>query len=610
VYLPTSIIAHHDPAQQNPQGPATRHPLLIGKELVQGKPALFVCRNFACQAPVTDPAAVHTVLKNQQQGQEAPGLTGASALEGTRLSGHATPGGTAAYAVRFVNSPTAPITAAYGFTSLGSTGLTTSRIGFGGYRIDTEEPEHRDALIKALREGCNLIDTSTNYSDGDSERLVGTVLADLIRRGELKREEAIVVSKIGYVQGSNLKRAEAREKAGKPFPEMVKYGEGIWHCLHPEFLADQLALSLDRLGLETLDVCLLHNPEYFLSDATHRADLKLDREGLVRAREEFYRRLQAAFSYFETQVAAGRLLYYGVSSNTCTAEANDPEATSLSRMLAAARTAAQQAGARSYHFNVLQCPMNLYESGGFLMSNTGPDATQTLLDLAHEENMAVLVNRPLNAMPEKRGSMVRLADLPVEPAAASYESQRAKVAALEDEYRREIAPRIKDPGQGLAPADYFRWAEELDRARTKVQNLEHWEQIETQMVAPHINQALRALNQHFSGEESDRWPRWRERYLPELLMLLREMRREATAKSREIAAVIARMIDPFLPESRRCASLSQKALWVLASTPGVSCVLNGMRTPVYVKDSIEVLRWEPLPDVRRVYEALKQPGSS
>ena len=90
------------------------------------------------------------------------------------------PGGTAAYAVRFVNSPTAPITAGYAFTALGSTGLTTSRIGFGGYRIDLEEADHREALIKALREGCNLIDTSTNYGDGDSERLIGAVLAELI----------------------------------------------------------------------------------------------------------------------------------------------------------------------------------------------------------------------------------------------------------------------------------------------------------------------------------------------------------------------------------------------------------------------------------------------
>src|SRR6185295_15810937 len=112
------------------------------------------------------------------------------------------------YAVRMVGNPGNLPGATNGYTALGSTGLTTSRLGFGGYRIDSDDPEHGEALKKALREGCNLIDTSTNYTDGESERLIGTVLGDLIRKGELKREEIIVVSKIGYVQGSNLTRAE------------------------------------------------------------------------------------------------------------------------------------------------------------------------------------------------------------------------------------------------------------------------------------------------------------------------------------------------------------------------------------------------------------------
>jgi len=47
---------------------------------------------------------------------------------------------------------------------------------------------------------------------------------------------------------------------------------------------------------------------------------------------------------------------------------------------------------------------------------------------------------------------------------------------------------------------------------------------------------------------------------------------------------------------------------VLASTPGVTCVLNGMRTPAYVDDSLGILGWEPLPDVRRIYEAIKKSG--
>src|SRR5206468_9242345 len=117
------------------------------------------------------------------------------------------------------------------------------------------------------------------------------------------------------------------ERAGRPYPDMVKYGEGMWHCLHPDFLADQLTSSLDRLGLATLDVCLLHNPEYFLSEAAHRGE-----KDLTALRKAFYKRLEQSFRYFESQIAAGRLRYYGVSSNTVTADPGDPETTSLSEM--------------------------------------------------------------------------------------------------------------------------------------------------------------------------------------------------------------------------------------------------------------------------------------
>ncbi len=597
-YLPNRILAH-----QHPDGPGTRHPLLIGKGLVNGRAALYLCRNFACQAPITDSAAVTAALVGRHQQVVNEQRSGSQTLSGNRLAGHATPGGTATYATRFVNNPAAPRSAAYAYTAFGSTGLTTSRLGFGGYRIDTEDDSHREALTKALRSGCNLIDTSTNYTDGESGRLIGMVLAELIKKGELTREEVIVVSKIGYVQGQNLKRAEAREQAGNPYPEMVKYGEEIWHCLHPEFLADQLALSLDRLGLGTLDVCLLHNAEYFLSDAKQRG-----MRDLPHLRDLFYARLEAAFTYFETQVTAERIRFYGVSSNTCTADPDDPEATSLGRMLEAAQAAARRTGSSFHHFKVLQCPMNLFESGALLTPNTGLGEKQTILELTLAEGLAVLVNRPLNSIPAKGGGMVRLAELPVEPEPGSFEVHRDKLTDLEQEYLRDIAPHINNPGQGLPPEDYFRWAEELTGLRPRVQNLEHWEQIESQMIAPHVNQVLRALSHHLTGEVGDRWQVWRERYLPELVTCLRVMRREATVKSRERTAAIARLIDPMLPESARKEPLSRKALWVLTSTQGVTCVLNGMRTKAYVDDSLAVLHKAPLPDVRQIYEAMSRAG--
>jgi aryl-alcohol dehydrogenase-like predicted oxidoreductase len=591
-YLPNRVLAYRDPGQTE-----THHPLLQGKTLVNGKAALYVCRNFACGRPVTDPAEFPALLDPTQQASLSP-TSEQKVLRGILCPGHATVQGTAAYAARNIHDGNEAL--ANGFGLFGATGLTVNRLGFGTYRVGQREGEHREALRTALRRGCNLIDTSTNYMDGESEQLVGSVLRDMMRAGDLARESVIVVSKIGYVQGQNLTQAQAREKSGKPYPEMVKYGDDIWHCIHPDFLADQLTLSLDRLGLATLDVCLLHNPEYFLSHATRLGGN--EPRDLSVLRKEFYARLQRAFEYFETQVQAGRLCGYGVSSNTATSPPDDPGATSLSWMIDAAKSAATTVGTASHHFHVLQCPMNLYESGAALIKNTGTHHGSTLLEEAMRERIAVLVNRPLNAMPVQRGGVVRLADVPVPPPEAECEAQQRKVAALEEEYRSSLAPAVAHSGQGMLPADFFRWADELTRIRGQVQGLEHWEQIEQQMIAPHVNQVLRALAEAFTGTVAEQWESWRDRYVPELLALLRTLHREASEKSRLRSDELHRTLNPLLPDERRTATLSQKALWVLASTPGVTSVLNGMRTPAYVEDALHILRWPPLPDWKPVYD--------
>jgi aryl-alcohol dehydrogenase-like predicted oxidoreductase len=371
-------------------------------------------------------------------------------------------------------------------------------------------------------------------------------------------------------------------------------------------LEEQLTLSLDRLGLATLDVCLLHNPEYFLLDAKNR-NPSINAIQLEDLRQEFYRRLEQAFIYFEAQVTSGRMQYYGVSSNTCTAKPDNPDTTSLSRMLEAAQSAAQQSGQAQHHFRVLQLPMNLFEAGALLTHNTGKEQSQTVLSFAREKEIAVLVNRPLNAIPEKGESMMRLANPQAEISNTNFQAQQPKVAALEHDYKQVLGPNIPHPNKGASPLDYFNWAEELTRVRASVQNLEHWDQIESQTISPHVNRVFQILTQHFNGkkEEEKIWESWRDKYVPELVALLKVMRMEAAQKSAKKLSEIAKILDPLLPEDRHHESFSRKSLWTVASTPGVTSVLNGMRHPLYVDDSLTILQWEPLQQPRPIFEALK-----
>ena len=109
-----------------------------------------------------------------------------------------------------------------------------------------------------------------------------------------------MVTKGGYIQGQNMALAQQRN-----FPEVVEYGPGISHCIHPEFLETQIERSCRRLGRDYIDVYLLHNPEYFLEDASHRRQLT------AADHDEFYRRIREAFRYLEAKVAAGVIGWYG-----------------------------------------------------------------------------------------------------------------------------------------------------------------------------------------------------------------------------------------------------------------------------------------------------------
>jgi hypothetical protein len=250
--------------------------------------------------------------------------------------------------------------------------------------------------------------------------------------------------------------------------------------------------------------------------------------------------------------------------------------------------------------------MNLFESGAMLTPNTGPDGRRTALALAAEAGVGLLINRPLNASAGNRA--IRLVDFPTEGDGddVAPEEALARVAALEAEFRAQIASHLQAPQGGIPPADWFRWADQLRTLSGRLQGLDHWRQIEEQLIAPMVAQVVHMLDQRLPGPLGQAWQSWRDRYLPELEALLRALRVRAARESQAVSDAVAAAVNPHLPLVRQGEELSRKALWTLASTPGVSSVLLGMRHPSYVEDGMGILAWPRLPDVRPIYEAMRQ----
>lgn len=489
---------------------------------------------------------------------------------------HATPQDTKIYHTR-MSLP------AHATCLFGRTGWQVSRLGFGCYRVDAVTPAHAEALAFALRRGINLIDTSTNYGEGESEILVGQVLHKLLASGEVRRPEIIVVSKAGYVQGKNLALAQQREREGRPFPEMVKYMENCWHCLHPDFLADQLDRSLARLQLDRLDVLLLHNPEYFLSHAVKQhADLNA-------AREEYDRRLAVALAFLEKQVESGKISWYGISSNTFPSPATHPEFTSLERVWNIAAALAPQP-----HFGVVQFPFNLFEAGAVRERNQSAGA-ETVLEFAREKNLATLANRPLNAM--HSGSMMRLASFATispERAKEIFPQQIAALAAVERDFVARICPQLDFTNRLQNYDRLFDYAGQLAGGLHAFRDWAHWDYVRQYLIEAQSERALFYLRR--LSNQASLWQMWEAEFRPALHAVLTTLTQRHSANVAEDSQKIAAELDLLAPALATTPALSQKALRVLLQTEGLHAILLGMRRRAYVEDGLQGLCAEPIPN--------------
>ena len=484
------------------------------------------------------------------------------------ISGHATPEGTQSLAQAFPRLT---------FNRLGKSGLLASAVGFGCYRVNAGVTAHANALKKALAEGVNLIDTSANYADGGSEQLVGEVLDELIGSSRMSRDQVVIVSKGGYLQGNNYTLSQQRKKDGNPFEEVVEYAEGLEHCIHPGFLDDQIDRSLKRLGLETLDGYLLHNPEYYLGWAHKQG---VDRE---RADQEYYRRIEQAFRYLEEAVQRGRIRFYGISSNTFPAPTNDPEFTALKRVWEIAESIG-----RDHHFRVIQLPFNLFETGAAVEKNQ-PDQ-KTVLDLAREKGLGVLVNRPLNAFTGKR--MVRLASIEVRSRMDYAEIIQSIKDLAQSETRlwRKILPDMESVPGGLRVRIKQQgcFADTLKHHWRTFGSYERWREARDGIFLPRIQGVM-----DFLLPLADKHPDLAAWIPSHEKTLDRAFRAVASIYADDAVALEKRIINMLAQADGAWAhpgTLSQKAIRALVSTAGVSTVLVGMRKEAYVSDVLSDLQ--------------------
>jgi len=164
------------------------------------------------------------------------------------------------------------------------------RLGFGAMRVTGSgvwgEPDDRAECLRTLRKlpelGINFIDTADSYGPEVSERLL---------REALHPYRGMTIA----------------TKAG-----LVRTGPGIWIPLgRPEYLRQQVILSIRRLGVERLDLWQLHRIDPKVpQDEQFEAIKSIQADGLIRhvgLSQVSVKEIQAAQKYF--QVATVQNLY-------------------------------------------------------------------------------------------------------------------------------------------------------------------------------------------------------------------------------------------------------------------------------------------------------------
>ena len=263
--------------------------------------------------------------------------------------------------------------------------LTVSSVGLGTYLGDADDAtdtRYGDAIRTAARLGTNVFDAAINYRNQRSERILGRTLAALASDGTLPRERVVVCTKGGFIPFDGTQPDDPRR-----FVEETYVATGILradqivggaHAITPRFLTDQIARSRANLGVETIDLYYVHNPETQLA---------------VVSRNRFATVVRETFEALEAAVAAGHVARYGVA--TWNGFRRPPDARDHLSLEALVR-AAEAVGGAHHHLRAIQLPYSLAMPEAFATptQRVGHELV-TVLEAAARLRVAVFASAPL-----------------------------------------------------------------------------------------------------------------------------------------------------------------------------------------------------------------------
>ena len=296
--------------------------------------------------------------------------------------GLATAQGTTAYHARHpATGPHAVGAHALGDLSLSPVGLGT----YLGHDDDQTDALYHSATLSALAGGINVLDTASNYRSQRSERTLGAAIREAIGAGLIAREELLVTSKVGYIPFDG-----SRPRHLGPYIEERYLKTGIirreelaggMHCMAPRYIDHVLDASRANLGLATIDVYYLHNPESGL-------------DGVERSL--WTSRVRTAFETLERAARDGRIGCYGTATWAGYRKGPEaPEHLGLEALVALAR----EVGGDGHHLRVVQLPVSLAmieaistptQPSAAASSDPAHSTLRPLLEVARDHGLCVM----------------------------------------------------------------------------------------------------------------------------------------------------------------------------------------------------------------------------